>query len=71
MAKVTSTVIVHRPDRVLYYLPEITEEVNRYIAEGAEEYKQVLSLRDLGCEVVQGYFYSKPIPIAEFEVRYL
>ena len=34
MAKVTSTVIVHRPDRVLYYLPEITEEVNRYIAEG-------------------------------------
>lgn len=25
VAKVTSTVIVHRPDRVLYYLPEITE----------------------------------------------
>lgn len=41
------------------------------VAEGAEEYKQVLSLRDLGCEVVQGYFYSKPIPIAEFEMRYL
>lgn len=41
------------------------------VAEGAEEYKQVLSLRDLGCEVVQGYFYGKPIPIAEFEMRYL
>ena len=34
MAKVTSTVIVHRPERVLYYLPEITEEVNRCIIEG-------------------------------------
>ena len=34
MAKVTSTVIVHRPERVLYYLPEMTEEANRCIADG-------------------------------------
>ena len=34
MAKVTSTVIVHRPERVLYYLPEISEEATRCIADG-------------------------------------
>ena len=28
-------------------------------------------LRDMGCEVIQGYYYSRPIPIAEYEKRYL
>ncbi|WP_287881944.1 EAL domain-containing protein [Agathobacter sp.] len=28
-------------------------------------------LRDLGCEIIQGYYYSKPIPIAEYEEKYL
>lgn len=34
MIKITSTMIVHRPERVLYYLPEITEEVNQSISDG-------------------------------------
>jgi len=25
----------------------------------------------LGCDVVQGYYYSKPIPVEEFEEKYL
>ena len=41
------------------------------IAEGVEEYAQVLALRDLGCEMIQGYYYSKPIPIEEYEEKYL
>jgi len=41
------------------------------VAEGAEEYMQVLTLKELGCEVIQGYYYSKPIPTEEFEVKYL
>lgn len=24
-----------------------------------------------GCDVIQGYFYSKPLPVNEFEVNYL
>ena len=39
--------------------------------EGAESKKQVDRLRDLGCEVIQGYYYSKPIPIAEYDEKYL
>ena len=41
------------------------------IAEGIEEYEQVLALRELGCETVQGYYYSKPIPTENFEEKYL
>lgn len=41
------------------------------LAEGAESRVQVDRLRDLGCEIIQGYYYSKPIPIAEYEETYL
>ncbi|MDC7301912.1 putative bifunctional diguanylate cyclase/phosphodiesterase [Agathobacter ruminis] len=41
------------------------------LAEGAESRVQIDRLRDLGCEIIQGYYYSKPIPIAEYEETYL
>lgn len=36
------------------------------IAEGAETADQIAMLKDYGCDVVQGYFYAKPMPVAEF-----
>ncbi len=41
------------------------------VAEGVEEYEQVLALRNLGCDTIQGYYYSKPVPIEKFEEKYL
>ena len=41
------------------------------LAEGAETEGQVARLRDLGCTVVQGYYYSRPIPMSEYEEKYL
>ena len=41
------------------------------LAEGAENKNQVDRLRELGCEIIQGYYYSKPIPISEYEEKYL
>ena len=41
------------------------------LAEGAENKMQVDRLKLLGCDVIQGYYYSKPIPIKEFEEKYL
>jgi len=38
----------------------------RVIAEGIEEKEQLEYLREHGCDVVQGYFYSRPIPADEF-----
>ena len=37
------------------------------IAEGVETEEQMLSLRELGCDIVQGYYFSKPVPAEEFE----
>lgn len=37
------------------------------IAEGVEREEQIEFLRNIGCEYVQGYYYSKPIPVDEFE----
>lgn len=37
------------------------------VAEGAETEKQYLTLRKLGCDFIQGYYFSKPLPVEEFE----
>jgi diguanylate cyclase (GGDEF)-like protein len=37
------------------------------IAEGVEDHEQLLSLQDLHCDEVQGFFLSKPRPPAEIE----
>ncbi|MCR4787148.1 MAG: EAL domain-containing protein [Lachnospiraceae bacterium] len=41
------------------------------LAEGAERRIQIDRLRDLGCDIIQGYYYSKPIPMGEYEEKYL
>lgn len=41
------------------------------LAEGAESRNQVYRMRDLSCEIIQGYYYSKPIPISEYDKKYL
>ena len=38
------------------------------VAEGAEVAEQIEFLRTHGCELVQGFYYSKPLPADEFEV---
>lgn len=39
----------------------------KVLAEGVETLVQDNYMRDQGCDLVQGYFYSKPIPAKEFE----
>lgn len=41
------------------------------LAEGIEEEEQAKQLHQLGCQLGQGYFYSRPIPVADFEEQYL
>ena len=43
----------------------------RVLAEGVETFEQEQLLKQLGCHRVQGFYYSKPIPLAEFEQKYL
>ncbi len=38
------------------------------IAEGVETAGQLAFLREQGCDEIQGYYYSKPLPVDQFEV---
>ena len=37
------------------------------IAEGVETKNQMLMLKEAGCDLVQGYYFSRPLPPEDFE----
>lgn len=39
----------------------------QFIAEGVESISQVTLLKEMNCELIQGYYISKPIPAEKFE----
>ncbi|WP_076412691.1 EAL domain-containing protein [Shewanella sp. UCD-KL12] len=43
----------------------------KVIAEGVETEYQKLVLSECGCDYGQGYLFSKPLPVTDFEVKYI
>jgi len=41
------------------------------VAEGVESREQFDILKDMGCNLIQGYYFSKPLSIEDFEVKWL
>ena len=55
----------------LEFCMELAKMMNlETVAEGIETESQVNRVRSLGCDYIQGYYYSKPVPVDEFE-RYM
>ena len=53
-------------------LVELVMDIARFlnvpvVAEGVEDREQVEQLRKMGCDIIQGYYFSKPVPPEEFE----
>lgn len=40
------------------------------ITEGVETREQVDFLTDMGCDIFQGYYFAKPMPVEDFEKKY-
>ena len=40
------------------------------VCEGIENEKQIKALAGMNCDLIQGYFFSKPIPVGNFETLY-
>lgn len=54
--------------RMLKVIFEIAETLSvPMIAEGVETAEQLTTLREMGCDMVQGYYFSPPKPADEFE----
>ncbi len=43
----------------------------KIVAEGIETADQIEFLKSVQCEIVQGYFFAKPMPLSEFEQSYM
>ncbi len=53
------------------HLVELVLDIAKYlevpvVAEGVETEEQYKMLKDAGCDIIQGYYFSKPIPPADF-----
>jgi EAL domain-containing protein (putative c-di-GMP-specific phosphodiesterase class I) len=50
---------------------DLAKKLNmKIVAEGIESREQVDFLTEQECDLIQGYFFSKPMPIHEFEEKY-
>jgi EAL domain-containing protein (putative c-di-GMP-specific phosphodiesterase class I) len=41
------------------------------VAEGVENEAQIAFLTQMGCEVLQGFYFDKPLPAHVFEEKYI
>ena len=51
---------------------ELAKKLDMFVVmEGVETEPQLEQLKQLGCDAYQGFYFSKPIPVEEFEQRFM
>lgn len=57
-----------RGESVIQTLIELAKNLNiRTVAEGIEKMEQVEFLKSVGCDMIQGFVFARPMPIPDFE----
>jgi len=60
-----------RAEIILTHIIQMAKDLEMgVITEGVETQQQIDMLADLGCNMFQGFYFSKPIPVKEFELKY-
>ena len=59
-----------RGSQMFRHIVAMAHEIGlKCVAEGVETTEQMQLLRDYGCNIAQGFFFDKPLPVGEFEKR--
>ncbi|MBF4692693.1 bifunctional diguanylate cyclase/phosphodiesterase [Fusibacter ferrireducens] len=71
-AFVSSIMVDPRRTKILDAIIKLSHQLNlEVVAEGVETQRQLDYLRSKKCDILQGYYYDKPLPSSEFETLYL
>lgn len=61
-----------RGNQVISKFIELSKSLHmKVVSEGVETQEQVDFLTEVGCDMVQGYYFARPMPANEFEEKYL
>ena len=53
---------------IINYVIDMAHSLDmKVVAEGVETAEQLETLRKMGCDIAQGYYFAKPMPVEEFE----
>ena len=72
MAFLGKTDNVNRAEKILKIIVERSSQLEiPVITEGVETEEQVKFLQSIGCELFQGFYFAKPMEVADFEQKYM
>lgn len=61
-----------RSHAILKSIVDLAGELHmKTVAEGVETEEQLEFLKGVGCDIYQGYYFSKPLSVTDFEAKYL
>ena len=60
----------YRGEKIIAKIIELAKSLSiKTVSEGVENERQVHFFRSVGCDIAQGYFFAKPMPVDEFESK--
>ena len=60
-----------RSKKILQMIISLSKQLDMpVITEGVETEEQVAALTEMGCDIFQGYYFAKPMPVSDFEKLY-